>query len=298
MNGFICRPVKLLLTLSIVGIGFAAPEDFLKPHNVVRCMHGAKPLKWNSEIAKLAQKWADRGVYEHSDSYSYPIKCGENIALGHQSEDSVTVAFFNEVKDYPGGVKKTGHFTAMVWKDVTDLGCGINPDVNKQAFYVCNYHSATGSPPNSNGQGGAYPESAVQSKCSKTLAECEKEIGYKMQQKVVDESCPGGATPQPAPPGGGGGGSGPNQGDGDEDGEGGSAFVVWPIVTANVVFLCISGIVIGIRSRGSVQEKISAPRKSVKTPAGDAAVQELDEKKKRESEPRRKVGGTRQINCV
>lgn len=55
--------------------------------------------------------------------------------------------WYNEVKYYnyntgsniPGG--RTGHFTQVVWKGTTQIGCGATYCNNyRQIFYVCNYN--------------------------------------------------------------------------------------------------------------------------------------------------------------
>ena len=53
----------------------------------------------------------------------------------------VADAWYNEVEDYdfdnPGNVpegKQVGHFTAMVWRDTCEVGCGVSEN-----FLVCRY---------------------------------------------------------------------------------------------------------------------------------------------------------------
>ena len=62
-------------------------------------------------------------------------------------------SWYNEVSDYdydnPGFSGKTGHFTQVVWKNSTKLGCGVAQGVKTiggnqyNAFYVvCQYTPA------------------------------------------------------------------------------------------------------------------------------------------------------------
>jgi uncharacterized protein YkwD len=72
--------------------------DFVKEHNVKRCIHGLGPdnfVKWNQDAvegADGAQAWADKGVYEHNlQAYSVGPPAGpagENIALFSASSTS------------------------------------------------------------------------------------------------------------------------------------------------------------------------------------------------------------------
>lgn len=55
---------------------------------------------------------------------------GENLAKGASKVKSVTM-WYDEIKDTPGGKgkettfnPKTGHYTQVVWKEVTKVGCG------------------------------------------------------------------------------------------------------------------------------------------------------------------------------
>lgn len=41
-------------------------EQYLDTHNKFRASHGAEPLVWDDELARKAQTWANRCVFEHS----------------------------------------------------------------------------------------------------------------------------------------------------------------------------------------------------------------------------------------
>jgi len=119
----------------------ATPKEWVDAHNVYRCMHGVPLLKWNEVMATKAQAWADEtgGEMKHSSSefrsdvagFSY---LGENLAWASPNPPSAAQSvkmWYDEIKDTDGGsglVKdfnyKTGHYTQVVWKDSTDLGCG------------------------------------------------------------------------------------------------------------------------------------------------------------------------------
>jgi len=52
-------------------------------------------------------------------------------------------SWYNEVNEYsynnPGFSKGTGHFTQLVWKETTDIGCGIAMSHDDKVYAVCNY---------------------------------------------------------------------------------------------------------------------------------------------------------------
>jgi hypothetical protein len=71
---------------------------------------------------------------------------GQNIAYGYPSMKAVVDAWYEEVSDYDysrgtssnGGV--TGHFTQVVWKGTTHVGCASTYCSNLRAtYYVCDY---------------------------------------------------------------------------------------------------------------------------------------------------------------
>ena len=51
--------------------------------------------------------------------------------------------WYDEVSEYrfnnPGFSTGTGHFTQIVWKDTTDVGCGITISKDAKIYAVCNY---------------------------------------------------------------------------------------------------------------------------------------------------------------
>jgi hypothetical protein len=111
-------------------------------------------------VAANAQAWADRGVFEHSQSYDIPPPAGpagENLAMGHDTATAATDSWYSEVKDWafdvgqPTGGGETGHFTAMVWKGAKKLGCG---EFSSTKLWVCRYKAgdtASGDTPNMQG---------------------------------------------------------------------------------------------------------------------------------------------------
>ena len=100
------------------------------------------------EAAKSAQAWTDKmarsGMMRHS-SRRERNNCGENLAMSSQrrkmeKEAESTVMWYNEV-DNPGynfsrgGYSSgTGHFTQVVWKSSTKLGCGYS-----DGWVTCRY---------------------------------------------------------------------------------------------------------------------------------------------------------------
>jgi len=118
-------------------------DDMLKAHNFFRKEHNATDLKWNDTSARFASKWADGCEFEHSGGPT-----GENLAIGYQNATANVDAWALERTKYswkdPGFDEETGHFTALVWRNTTSVGCGrTNCDGQNDIhgwLVVCEYY--------------------------------------------------------------------------------------------------------------------------------------------------------------
>jgi uncharacterized protein YkwD len=125
--------------------GHSVAERFVAAHASARAKHCAGPLTWSPKLATYAQKWADtlksKGcVFGHSGG-----RYGENLAAGTEGvlDPEATVAmWYDEVKQYrfpDGGFSmKTGHFTQLVWRTTSQVGCG-HAQCNGNDIWVCEY---------------------------------------------------------------------------------------------------------------------------------------------------------------
>ncbi|CAI7646813.1 unnamed protein product [Penicillium discolor] len=98
-------------------------DDMLKVTNEYRANHDANPLQWNNTLADYSRKWAEACIWKHSKS-SY----GENLAYGYQNVSAAVIAWGDEGDMYnfgkpTGFTEETGHFTQLVWKATTQVGC-------------------------------------------------------------------------------------------------------------------------------------------------------------------------------
>lgn len=101
---------------------------YLDPHNAARAQHNANPVGWDDNLAQLAQQWVNGCTFEHSGGSLSSEGYGENLAAGtgeYQIADAVT-SWVNEGQQYdPNNPEQggTGHFTQVVWKSTTMIGC-------------------------------------------------------------------------------------------------------------------------------------------------------------------------------
>lgn len=138
------------------GTGQVAGSDFalevLAYHNYVRDIHGAPALAWDQTLADYAQSYADYLASDVTCPFAHSGgSYGENLAIGYNSVLSSMEAWYNEVADYDfvaaEFVQAASHFTQMVWKDTTSVGCGFaqcSPDSTSpyaSGYYlVCEYN--------------------------------------------------------------------------------------------------------------------------------------------------------------
>ncbi|KAH0590520.1 hypothetical protein H2248_000667 [Termitomyces sp. 'cryptogamus'] len=125
-------------------------DAYLSAHNTVRAQHGAAPLTWSNDLASKAQTWANKCVFQHSGGSLGPY--GENLAAGTGSSYGIQAAiksWTDEASQYNPSHPTYSHFTQVVWKGTTQLGCAVqlcdgmfSASFGKAKFYVCEYSPA------------------------------------------------------------------------------------------------------------------------------------------------------------
>jgi len=133
-------------------------------HNKLRRQEGAanmETLHYNPKLARLAQTWSQRCIFEHGQppfsqaDVGYK-DLGQNI-FAHSKPDfkveDAVQAWYDEKPDYHfdtmqcNSGKICGHYTAVTWAKTTQIGCGMTfcPSISgiaKAHFIVCNYAPA------------------------------------------------------------------------------------------------------------------------------------------------------------
>lgn len=112
----------------------------LDAHNANRASWGAAPLLWSRTLANYAQTVSNTCQFAHSNG-----PYGENLAIGSGLTCKRSVELWMaEAKDWPPGGQPgfssaTGHFSAIVWKTTTQVGCAIKA-CNGRQFITCSYN--------------------------------------------------------------------------------------------------------------------------------------------------------------
>ncbi|ORZ15772.1 CAP domain-containing protein [Absidia repens] len=117
----------------------ASPGQIVQMHNIRRARHQVGPVRWNANLANYAQRWANQCHYGHTNDPRY----GENIAMGLPTWESVMKAWSDDEEGLfnfqSGGFSvATGHFTQIVWKGTSMVGCAAQRCA-RGIYFVCEY---------------------------------------------------------------------------------------------------------------------------------------------------------------
>jgi len=127
-------------------------DTILAGHNADRAPYGSPALTWDTSIAATAQSWANGCSHTHSTN-----SFGENIAYGTNPRTYANSGWRSEQALWTCSTTSLGacngicgHWTQIVWKNSTRLGCGqafcnTNSPFNgfpTWYFLVCNFSPA------------------------------------------------------------------------------------------------------------------------------------------------------------
>ena len=185
----------------------------LQAHNAYRALHGTPALTWSSSLAKGAQDWASACTPnpQNPDRFAhsgFDNGYGENLFWGTRaSAQQAADWWYAEGKRYKydkpiesddagdtDSSKEVRHFTQLVWRDTTELGCGANTCGARQ-FWVCRYQKQ--------GNYNAHDAGVLE-------ANVPPVGGGKPIQSAGGGAPSGGVKPQSTTPGGGGGWGSPD----------------------------------------------------------------------------------------
>jgi len=147
---FICKNSSIILAQDLVVLNQKDIQKILIAHNKERHLVGVSDLVWDDSIANFAKNWAsflageDNGL-KHRKNNAF----GENLASfnGYDfSADFGVNLWLREKKDYKyspiennNNQKAIGHYTQLVWKNSTKVGCACVQSKSKTFYFVCNY---------------------------------------------------------------------------------------------------------------------------------------------------------------
>lgn len=154
------RAMVGLVLAAAVGVpaGAAGIKDaILAAHNAARADAGTPDLAWSDQLAADAAPWARelarRGTLEHSPAQGRAGE-GENLWMGTAGaytlgqmvggwtaeKASFRPGVFPDVATR-GGWQAVGHYTQMIWRDTTQVGCALATSGHWDVL-VCRYAPA------------------------------------------------------------------------------------------------------------------------------------------------------------
>ncbi|XP_045176323.2 cysteine-rich venom protein-like [Mercenaria mercenaria] len=136
------------------GVSDADIQEILDEHNnyrksVTPAASNMLKMTWDTEVALVAQAWAETCSFSHDESKNRNIpgrlSAGQNIGTGYLSWKAAIKAWHDEVKDFTYNAnnkfEKVGHYTQLVWATSNKIGCGM-ANCRSANFHVCNYSPA------------------------------------------------------------------------------------------------------------------------------------------------------------
>lgn len=130
------------------GVTAAQIDEMVREHNRWRAEVGVPGLTWSTSLAAGAQEWANQlaaqggGLVHSSGNYGENLFGGAGKAWG--PTDAVN-SWGSEKQLYNGeaindtNYMQFGHYTQMVWRGTTEVGCGAATTASGSTVWVCRY---------------------------------------------------------------------------------------------------------------------------------------------------------------
>ncbi len=168
--------VKTMLCVLVISLLMSVSEDALSDerenirgitsaHNDLRAALNLPDLIWSDKLAAVAQEWATHLANNKGCKMQHRPRHGENSRpfgeniywasplnwsdgrkeIQEVAPTTVVQSWASEVEDYDYNSnscrkeKVCGHYTQVVWRNTTKLGCGMAICSNKSQIWVCNY---------------------------------------------------------------------------------------------------------------------------------------------------------------
>lgn len=141
--------IVALSTLMQPCAGQSSPQDYISAHNSPRGQVGVGVVTWNATVATQAQNYANQRKGDCALTHSTGTPYGENLAKGSSSSFTGVTAvnlwaaekpYYDYNANCCTGGKQCLHYTQVVWRDSTQIGCARVQCNNGWYYVVCNYY--------------------------------------------------------------------------------------------------------------------------------------------------------------
>lgn len=151
--------VILIALYADAGLDSTAQAEMVAAHNKYRAEVGIPDIQWSDSLAQTAQAYAEKQKTKgckmvHSGAeglgeniyWASPIMYSDGRKIPQNiTSTNVTDSWGSEKANYNYNTnsckrgKVCGHYTQIVWKDTTEVGCGMVICSDSSQFWVCNY---------------------------------------------------------------------------------------------------------------------------------------------------------------
>lgn len=148
--------------MAVTALTAAEQAEAVAAHNTLRTEVGVPNLQWSDKLGDSAQAWVDTLKKDKACKMVHSSAgVGENLywasPLTYSSgrtevqavnPTKVTASWGSEKKDYTyasnscASGKVCGHYTQVVWKNTTEVGCGKVICDDKSQVWACQYTPA------------------------------------------------------------------------------------------------------------------------------------------------------------
>ncbi|XP_020096396.1 pathogenesis-related protein PRB1-3-like [Ananas comosus] len=138
----------VLLCMAHATRGQNSPQDYVDAHNAARAAVGVGPVTWDDTVAAYAQNYANERIGDCQLVHSggpYGENLFEGFGADYTAADAVNdwvseKQYYDHATNTCAQGQECGHYTQVVWRDSTTIGCARVVCNNGWIFITCNYN--------------------------------------------------------------------------------------------------------------------------------------------------------------